>query len=98
MQGLKDVKVHDIKILPEFFDAVADGKKTAEFRKNDRGYQAWDTLILHEYDPVAEKLTGSYIKARIKHVTYLDNFGAPGYVLLSLYVVGSYKLYDEDNR
>lgn len=42
---------HQLKCWPEFFDAVASGQKTFEVRKNDRGYQAGDTLILRAYDP-----------------------------------------------
>ena len=31
------MKTHNLKILPEFFEAVANGMKTFELRKDDRG-------------------------------------------------------------
>ena len=34
--------VHNLKAWPEFFDAVADGRKTFEVRRNDRGYREGD--------------------------------------------------------
>ena len=31
-------KIHDLKILPAYFDDVAKGRKTFELRFDDRGY------------------------------------------------------------
>lgn len=42
-------KVHELKILSEYFKSVLDGTKTFELRLNDRDYQVGDTLILKEY-------------------------------------------------
>lgn len=42
---------HDLKIWPQFFCRVADGSKTFEVRKNDRGFQPGDIVILREWDP-----------------------------------------------
>lgn len=47
---------HDLKCWPEFFDAIVDGRKTFEVRKNDRGYQTGDTLLLRKWDPHAATL------------------------------------------
>ncbi|MCX7610250.1 MAG: DUF3850 domain-containing protein [Ignavibacterium sp.] len=38
--------VHKLKIYPEFFKEVCSGKKTFEIRKNDRGFQVGDILLL----------------------------------------------------
>ncbi|MEG0259568.1 MAG: DUF3850 domain-containing protein [Lysinibacillus sp.] len=36
---------HDLKILPEYLEAVVSGKKTFEIRKNDRDFQVGDRIF-----------------------------------------------------
>lgn len=43
------MKIHELKILPEYFEKVLDGSKTFELRKDDRGFKVGDILILREY-------------------------------------------------
>lgn len=42
--------IHDLKTDPVYFERVFNGEKTFEVRKDDRGYQSGDTLILREFD------------------------------------------------
>lgn len=42
---------HELKIWPQFFEPVVGGQKTFEIRKNDRGFQNGDVVILREWDP-----------------------------------------------
>ena len=42
---------HSLKIHPQYYAAVADGSKTFELRKNDRGFQKGDEVALREWDP-----------------------------------------------
>lgn len=42
---------HELKIWPQYYQAVADGSKTFEVRKNDRGFQKGDIVILNEFNP-----------------------------------------------
>lgn len=42
---------HELKIWPQYYCRVADGSKTFELRKNDRGFQPGDVVNLREYDP-----------------------------------------------
>lgn len=56
-------KIHEVKLHAKYFDLVLEGKKRAEFRKNDRNYERGDTLILHEW--VQGVFTGRKVEARI---------------------------------
>lgn len=42
---------HCLKTWPEQFQAVVEGRKTAEMREDDRGYQVGDELLLREWLP-----------------------------------------------
>lgn len=67
---------HELKCWPEFYDAVASGVKTFEIRKNDRGYQVGDTLLLHRYDPQKQEYTGESITRTVTYILPLET--APG--------------------
>ena len=41
---------HVLKIWPQYYCRVADGSKTFEVRKNDRGFQPGDEVVLKEWD------------------------------------------------
>ncbi len=43
--------IHHLKILPQYYCRVADGSKTFEVRKNDRGFQPGDLVTLKEFNP-----------------------------------------------
>ncbi len=74
-------KIHEVKLHAKYFDLVLEGKKRAEFRKNDRNYERGDTLILHEW--VQGVFTGRKVEARITDVTDLSDW-LEDYVLLSI--------------
>lgn len=42
--------IHHLKIKPEFFKAVIEGRKPFEIRENDRGFKVKDRVILEEYE------------------------------------------------
>ena len=59
---------HKLKILPQYFSPIIEGRKTFEVRENDRGYQAGDTVEICEWD--ADKLyTGRVYRAKIGYVS-----------------------------
>ena len=77
--------MHELKTWPEFFEAVRDGTKTFEVRKNDRNFQVGDVLMLVEYDPHKGEYTG---QKETRRVTYIlgDGFEAvaDGFCVLAL--------------
>ena len=75
---------HDLKILPEHFQAVWDGRKRAELRKDDRGFEVGDILALREWN--GEAYTGSGIAVRVTHILRnCPEYGlADGFCILSI--------------
>ena len=59
-------KTHELKIYPKYFEAILDGKKTFEIRKNDRDFQVGDSIVLKEWDNI--KYSGREIQAIIKYM------------------------------
>lgn len=43
------MKIHELKILPLYFEELIKGSKNFEIRKNDRDFQVGDILMLREY-------------------------------------------------
>ncbi|KEO80852.1 DUF3850 domain-containing protein [Tumebacillus flagellatus] len=68
--------IHQLKLQQPHFDAVASGEKTFELRKDDRGFQVGDTLVLREIDPrtVLELPPGKYQGAKIRY-SYIKKGG-----------------------
>lgn len=68
--------IHALKTWPEYFEAVYDGRKTFEIRRNDRDFKVGDTLILREWDPKIEGYTGRRLERVVTYVTDAANLGA----------------------
>lgn len=82
---------HEMKLHTRWFDAVANGLKRYEIRKDDRGgFKAGDYLILREIDFDENKVvfyTGRAIAVKIMHVLTAEEFPAgikEGYAILSI--------------
>ncbi|MDP2641580.1 MAG: DUF3850 domain-containing protein [Candidatus Yanofskybacteria bacterium] len=56
------------KIWPEYFEAVASGKKKFELRLNDFDVHEGDTLVLEEWDPKTKQYTGRKTEKRVSYV------------------------------
>ncbi|MSR71004.1 DUF3850 domain-containing protein [Candidatus Kaiserbacteria bacterium] len=55
------------KILPEYFDAVASGKKKFELRMNEFEAKEGDTFLMREWDPVKKEYTGRQLEKKITY-------------------------------
>lgn len=67
------MKLHTIKILPEYYQETAAGNKLFELRVNDRNYQKNDKLLMQEFN--GENYTGREITAYITYVFKGGSFG-----------------------
>lgn len=80
--------IHILKILPEYFTAVANEMKTFEVRKDDRPFSLYDTLLMKEW--VNGHYTGRALTARISYIlrnTDEHQYCAPGYCILAIKAV-----------
>ncbi len=78
-------RYHRIKTHPDPYLMVVLGKKTYEFRRNDRDYQVGDVLKLVLYNPRTEKEMGPFIIVRVVHVTRGPDYGVPeGFAVLGI--------------
>ena len=57
---------HNLKIFPQYFEAIKCGEKTFEVRKKDRNYQVGDYLILKEWDGMT--CSGREITAKVTYI------------------------------
>lgn len=78
---------HKLKELPEYYQAVFDGRKNFEVRKNDRDFNVGDTIVLQEW---TENLsgtgrsgfTGAEITVTITYILNDNKYCKDGYVIL----------------
>lgn len=81
------MKIHEIKIAEDYADAVLDGSKTFEIRRNDRGYQKGDLIKFIVIDrDLSLKVSEHGLNDRLYKITYVHSgLGmADGYVALSI--------------
>jgi predicted nucleic acid-binding Zn-ribbon protein len=86
------VREHVLKCWPEYFDAIEAGVKPFDVRRDDRGFQRGDTLLLQRYkigDGYTPTSGGRFARKELrKRITYIltgGQFGIePGYVVLGL--------------
>ena len=75
--------IHDLKIGPLFFNAVANGEKKAEVRKNDRDFKCGDFLLLREWEV---EYSGNKLVVKVTHILPLDRLvvGGGNWVMMSV--------------
>ena len=82
------MQTHHLKTWPTFFDAIMRGEKLFEVRKDDRGFEVGDLLVLEEYDPQTKTFSGRSMTHGVSYImraTADEIFGLKaGYVIMSL--------------
>lgn len=84
------MKIHELKILPAFFDQVSNGNKPFEIRKNDRHFKLHDVLLLREIEPTRSvheevKYTGRMVAVKVTYITDFEQ--KPGYVVMGVAII-----------
>jgi Domain of unknown function (DUF3850) len=78
------VKVHKLKTWPRFYQQVAIGYKQFEVRRDDRGFQVGDILILEECDE-KNGYSGAAVAFEVSYLMRGGMFGLKkGFVAMSL--------------
>lgn len=74
---------HELKCLPAFFLAIAVGDKCCEIRRNDRGFEVGDDLLLREWS-AETGYTGADLHVRVTHIVSAFDGLRDGYVAMSV--------------
>lgn len=62
-------KTHHLKSWPQYFRPITEGLRTHELRRNDRGFEVGDFVLLEEFDPVRQEYTGESCEVEITSMT-----------------------------
>lgn len=82
------MRTHRLKTWPEPFEALRDGRKRFEFRKDDRGFAVGDKLELYLYEPTEldcnQPLGAEELHYRVTYIAR-GQWGIPeGYVVMGI--------------
>lgn len=76
------MKLHELKILPQYYKKVSSGEKRFEIRKDDRDFKVGDLIRLNEFD---NEYTGRDCLVEIIDKLDGGNYGLEkGYCILSI--------------
>ena len=80
------MKVHNLKILSDYADAIVAGDKTFEIRENDRGFQKGDFIKFQATDTMGINNYSHVINNKLYEITFvLSEWGLKnGFVALAI--------------
>lgn len=76
--------IHELKTLPQYFNAVVSGEKYFEVRKLDRPFRVGDLLALNEYDGEKKAYTGRCCVVYVDYILDDATYCKSGYVTMSV--------------
>lgn len=76
------IRIHRLKIKPNYFKDVVAETKRFEVRYNDRNYKVGDILVLEEFDK--KGYTGRCINVEITYICDDPQFTKQDYVVLGI--------------
>lgn len=83
---------HKLKILSRYYEAILQGKKTFEVRKDDRQFQQGDTLILQEtVTPYGCGYTGREMKVEVTYILRDSEYVKDGYCIMGIKIISANK-------
>jgi len=91
----KTIRVHELRIENEHYDAIREGIMTHEVLFNDRGFKKGALLVMHRYNPITRERVGGALTARVSCVmTHEDLPHAikDGYCVMSIKFMHEYEL------
>jgi hypothetical protein len=78
------VMLHRLKTWREFYPDVVYGIKPFEVRKDDRGYEAGDVLLLEEFDKDTQEYTGNESRYLVTYILRDPAFVKEGYCIMGI--------------
>lgn len=78
--------IHALKIEPNYFGDIIDGKKAFEIRENDRNFKVGDYLALNELDDSRTGYSGRSVLTRITYIVDDERFCKKGFVVMGFSV------------
>ena len=78
-------ELHKLKTWSEYFNAVKEGRKTFEIRKDDRNFQVGDRLLLQEYNPRTGMYEMGELEVKVMYILQSERFGLKrDYVIMGI--------------
>lgn len=80
------MKIHSLKTWPAPFEALQEGRKRFEFRRDDRGYEVGHWLYLYRWDPDGpNEPDPDAVMAEVTYIARGPAFGIPeGFCVMSI--------------
>lgn len=66
---------HELKVWPQYFNALINDIKKFEVRRNDRDFKQGDYLRLREWNPDTKEYTGAEVTRHVGFILQGGQFG-----------------------